>query len=894
MIEQIVKGISESGAILDNANIQTEQFAGRDLYKIEMKEVAENAKLLFSNIDVTPYAEENNISPIFTNDLLTQTLETRILILSGGQGFDKGSFIRHLAHLLDKKVDDYSLKEIQSNNENQSLYRDLRQGEEKLIYLLDQLHPQHFDYDLEKFHRLATQKQSFLLITTDLSIDSWGLQDNTRKQYAFVIPSTGLYSPATLATHLKEELKKKKDLLREVLPIKLENLLEGQLLGRPINQIAEEFETPEKIGFFISILSREKEELSVDRFNEIIKEVNNSNQSLVTKWFRTLDHKQKLVALGVSLLEGMYDDQFFAVMQEVVEGFWKHSNPTLQALDYIDLEFLWDYFKLDATDDSKQILKNRFPYQRTDIIKAAWTTHRRHILAILPVLVNIVNNSVNEKTSNWEKYGTRQRQRNIRLAISTTIGDVGLVSVPSVENALIELASQENSTLQRVAAKALARWREFGQDDQLFNTLKSWLEDERIQNLLNDFLAKRDQDNPIKIGAKASSYLKATSVLALSYSANYDSPNHLNLEIIQLIKVIADSGDKLVRTRIKEALPRIIHHHVLQLKDLLAEDLLKSDDLAEPIGEGLAKAYEDYPHDLKSTLFQWLEACVETSSNDNQRKKFTYRDKVLITVLETFQRIQFLNSEKDVITIDEVFDWLLKFARKEGRSTVRETLFLTLGKVLSINWSKAEQHLSGFFPSSDLSETKIIVDKFVEIYLAQRRDLEGGDHEITWEEDSYPIWFDYKQRPFTEIEHIMLKWMDRGDIILKQISTLSFLNFAQVFEENEIYQIEDLKEQQREQNFIRERSIHFAKQTSSRPQVASSEPMLSLWIRIHIFFLLLFENKEDKITLKALFKLLLKYPNFSFKHLHLVFFKWKRSQDASTQKLAKWLNRLTR
>lgn len=884
--------ISNPGTVAQNITVQAEQVAGRDLYKIEMKEIADNSRLLFSKVDVSPYSQENYTAPNFTNELLQRTLDTRILILSGGQGFDKGNFIRHLGYLVKSNTSSYDLKEIQSNNENQSLFRDLLQGEEKLIYILDQLHPQHIDYDLEKFSRIAQQKKIYLLITTDLSVDIWDLRDTASEQYSFIVPTKDLYNPDVLYSYLKRELTTKKDSLKKILPIKLDDLLNGQLYGKSLSQIAAGCATPESINFFVSLLCREQEEITGERFDEIVAEVGNSNQSLVTKWFRTLDHKQKLVVLGVSLLEGMYDDQFFGVMEEVVGSFWKHSDPALLALDYIDLEFLWDYFKLEATNDQKKVLKNRFPYQRTDIINAAWATHRRHILAILPVLVRVVNNSVKEQASSWEKYGTRQRQMNIRLAISTTIGDVGLVSVPSVENALIELASQENSTLQRVAAKSLARWREFDKDEQLFNTLKDWLEDQRIQNLLNDFLAKRDNSNLIKIGSRASSYLKATAVLALSYSANYDSPNHLNLEIIHLIKEIAKENDGLVRTRIQEALPRIIHHHVLQLKDVLVEDLIRFDDLANPIGEGLAKAYFDYPEDLKSTLFHWLENCLESSSESNQRKKFTYRDKVLVTVFETFQRIEFSNTTLDAIKIDEVYEWLVKFNGNEKRSSVRESLFYTLGKIISLDWVKAERNLPQFFTSTNLLEVQILVDKFTQIYLDQRRNMGGARYEINWNEDEYPTWLSYKERPFTEIESIMLLWMDKGDIILKQVSTLSFLNFAKVFEEEELDQIELLKEQLRKQKVIQKRVVQNTTQSVQTNATTSYEPVISLWTRIYIFFLLLFETKDKKDTLKAILKLLYRYPNFSRKHMHLVFAKWVRSSDKTTQKLASWLSRL--
>ena len=894
MKEETTINVSNAGTVAENVTVEAKQVAGRDLYHIEMQKLEHETRLKFSDIDTSPYSIDNYVPPNFTKGLLSKSMEMRILILSGGQGFNKSSFIRHLAHEIHTSSS-HSVKEIQSNVENQSIYRELFQGDEKLIYVLDQLHPQHLDYDLEKFVRAAQQKDLYLLITTDLSIDTWDLSDNAITDYTLIIPTKNLYSSETLTKCLKSIMLKKKELLKNVLPSKLENILNDTLFDKSIDHLAKGFETPENISFFISLLCREKDEISKDRLDEIIEEVNNGNQSLVTKWFRTLDNKQKLIALGVSLLEGMYDDQFFSVMQEITQGFWKHSDSTLLAMDYIDLEFLLDYFKLEALGTEKQVLKNRFPGQRTDIIKAAWSTHRRHILAILPVLVKVVNESVNDKASNWEKYGTRQRQMNIRLAIGTTIGDIGLVSIPSIENALIELASQNNSALQRVAAKSLARWREFDRDDKLFDTLDSWLNNRRIQNLLNDFLAKRENQDKIKIGSNATSYLKATAVLALSYAANYDSPNHLNIDIIRLIKDIAMDKDNMVRTRIQEALPRIIHHHVLQLKDFIIEDLMKFDDLTECIGLGLSKAYKDYPHDLKTTLFQWLTNCSGSSSESNQRKKFTFRDKVLVTVFETFQTIELTGTSKDIITVDEIYAWLLKFNKTDRRKSVRESLYLTLGKMISLNWKKAEKNLSKFFSAENLDEVHFLVKKFSEIYLDQRQNIQGSRYEFKWHERIFPAWLSFSDRPFTEIEKIMLKWMASEDLMLKQISTLSLIDFARVFETDELERIESLKEEEMKEQKLRSPITR----NQVTPSIQSKrtelyEPAISIWKRIYIFFLLLFEPRNSKITLKSILKLLYRYPNFSRQHLHIVFSKWVRSPDKTTQKLANWLKRLIR
>lgn len=890
MITENNINISNAGTVAKKIDIEAKQVAGRDFFNYETKEITLNSRLGFAEVDSSPYSEEYYTPPNFTSDVIKEILTQRVLVLSGGLGFDKGSFVRHLSHELVLSDPGLSIREQQNSSDDLNLYKDLLQEKGNVIYILDQLHPKHLDYDLNKFIRVAEQKELYILITTDLSPDIWELSGSSLGRYSFIIPTTDIYTSNALVKCLSKALLAKQDMLQTCLGFASNNETDlREVCDIPLLELALRLKTPENINLFIAFLLKNIESNSTTGIDNIISEVINSSESLVVKWFRTLDNKQKLLALGVSLFDGAYDDQYFSLMKKVVGKFWKHSDPSLLALDYIDLEFLFDYFRFESIDGGRQIIRNRFPNQRKDLIKVAWTSHRRHILAVLPVLVSGVNESVNNKTSDWELYGTRQRQMNIRSFISKTIAELGLVSIPAIENSLIELASQNNVTLQRVAAKALAGWREFDEDERLFSTLNSWLLDGRIQLLINEFLSKRNNDNEIQIGPNASAYLKATVVLTLSYAANYDGPNRLHQSIIHLLTELSKANDTLVRSRLKEALPKIVQHHTLQLKSLLTNELVRFDDLEDSIGLGLALAYKDYPADIKAILYDWLNNCMDTASDLNNRKKFTYRDKVLVMVFKAFQKIE-LRAAGDAITVDEVFQWLIKFNKQEKRVSVRKNLLDTVGQIMSLDWEKAEKYLPNFFNPNNLTEADIIVMRFVKIYLEQRENLVGAKYQFRWEDRIVPIWLSPNERPLTKIEMIMLKWMDSGDITLKQIATLSFLGFARIFEEDELEFIEELKIKLQEERINSSRYIFREPAIYQKPV----EPAISIWTRIYIFLLLLFESRQSKITLRAIFKLLYRNPSFSRAHINIVYGKWLRSKDRSTQKLAGWMKKLLR
>ena len=87
-----------------------------------------------------------------------------------------------------------------------------------------------------------------------------------------------------------------------------------------------------------------------------INTVNNYQENLRDWYDFILDDREKLLALGLNLFEGLFVDQFFAALEEVVEQTWQKRDPSLRALDYCDLSKVRDFFKFGTVgiDSSNQ------------------------------------------------------------------------------------------------------------------------------------------------------------------------------------------------------------------------------------------------------------------------------------------------------------------------------------------------------------------------------------------------------------------------------------------------------------------------------------------------------------------------------------------------------------
>ncbi|WP_193957315.1 hypothetical protein [Microcystis aeruginosa] len=404
--------------------------------------------------------------------------QNHVLVL-GGEFDDKFYFARYLA------------KEI---------YHQINLDDVK-VFLIYTISPQNISSDLSKLRESA--QTNFVIATTDYPKSRWagiGL-DN----YWWQPEREEIYTPESLVNSLYNKLHFNTKLL---LSLVINESPLSELTNKDVIGIKEYLHAQlgnKKIVTFAGINNCARilnqldinEQINQEKLTEIFALANNQRESL-KKWYNTyLSSREQLLAISLSLFDGLFEDQFFAALEKIVEDVWQKRDASLQALDYSDLinlsnhfeftDFIvetdqLDGFKFVQTQDIenqlvlRQIALNRSNERRL-LFEVAWDSHRRQILTTLPTLVNFIKESVQSNLSNWELSGGSVRRNQLHNAIIETISDLGLVSkntTGKVQNALLELAAQREIAIQDVAARAIKRWYQYGGEQELFKTLQQF------------------------------------------------------------------------------------------------------------------------------------------------------------------------------------------------------------------------------------------------------------------------------------------------------------------------------------------------------------------------------------------------------------------------------------
>ncbi|NEQ48735.1 MAG: hypothetical protein F6K11_01190 [Leptolyngbya sp. SIO3F4] len=773
---------SPGQTVVHHADVQSEYVAFRDVHVTHASSASDFSKVIWDPTAETTYPE-----PTCTKAALERLQLTPVLILHTDSRFDTGSFMHHVAkRFIQEYTPKTELFDYTRPGEEKNLLPKIRSVAENSLLLFEHLHPQHIQYDLNRLHTLAQAQQIRVCITTEATDRAWGIAASNLRTSWFEIPMQNLYSSEVLCQALVHRLNTHRSNIPYLANLPTEIQADTELAeGTTAQKTAAQLENPEQIDLLTQNLIGSEKLPTNEQWEQSIQQCTDESEPLVVKWFRSLPARQKLIALGASLLDGVYDDQFFRIMHDIAEINWQYRDNSLLALDYCDLDFLWSYFEYDLRNEEKCVLRSRYADQRTQLVMSAWGTYRRHILAALPVVIDTARNTIFEEEQDWEKYGTVQRRMAIRQAVGNAISDIGLISFSTIEHALLEFAAVQNITLQRVTAKALARWRTFEQHDLLFDTLTDWSKSERVQKTVAAFL-RNDKIRSINRSSKhkATSYIQATSVLTLGYAAGYDPPGELDPRIVKLLRDLAAHGDDLVIGRMQETLPNILHHHLASLSETIAEEFAGMEALHEAVGQGLAKAYADYPEQVSQVLNQWMEACLEDVSEENRRKKFTHRDQVLATILAAYRHMLREDGEGSTWK-DTIWKNVSMLVAREGRATVREEIAETLVQLTRLNYFDAIARVVPLLPSKDHWLAYSLVYKFTQAYVEER--LEWSDEApltLHLEEVDLrlPSWRQRTERPKTALEEGMHAWLSQDILVLKQVATHALLQCAKLID----------------------------------------------------------------------------------------------------------------
>jgi hypothetical protein len=308
-----------------------------------------------------------------------------------------------------------------------------------------------------------------------------------------------------------------------------------------------------------------------------------SEEKLFEKWYTDLDKKHQIIAIALSLFDGVYGDQLFSATEKIAQSHWSSKIPEIQGIDYCDLKPLKPIFSLYNKSKDRESAELISARERYLVLRNAWKLHRRQVIHALPVLEEIVKEST--VSDDCELYGNEERKVQIRLAISEAISNIGLLSQDSkvTEEILLALASSQSIQIQAVAASALAKWRSpdkrqwllkdtgIKNERKMIETLNRWQEESQVKS----FLTSLSKDSDYKESNQSFDFVRATVALSLGYSSELDTPEHMPEESVELFKRLISDENLVVQDRVlSDTLPRILRRHTRQISNEI-KDLLR-------------------------------------------------------------------------------------------------------------------------------------------------------------------------------------------------------------------------------------------------------------------------------------------------------------------------------
>ncbi|MEM6376861.1 MAG: hypothetical protein AAF705_01535, partial [Bacteroidota bacterium] len=727
-----------------------------------------------------------------------------LLLLSVDRAFDKDLYLRYLAASLSSTNQQLPAKEWISSNENNSLALALQKEAPNTIFVIDNIHPKEVNFDLLSLKQIAQTKNAYILISTDVSHSIWKLDPAIQKMYCHELNSFQ-YERDDLKNELGKALRDSGALIFS----KLTDQIKKSLLNETnLYKISTTLATPEKIHLFVQYLSAHPSPITEKVVREAAQMAIQQKDTIAIRTFNGLQEFEKFIVLGLSFFDGFFDDQFFAAMHLLAKENWAIRNAQLEALDYGDLAIVSNFFYFSEVGKDTRLIKTKFSKIRQLLLQDNWDIFRRHLLKALSVISKLVTDSVDDINSNWELYGTREKRQRLRVILGDTISDFGVHSPSSVQRILVTLASHSNITIQRVAAKAIARWRQHGKDQLLYDTLKDWQGESRFAKLVEKMLL----DQGIDLNRRSAlNYIRATVVLTLGYASIYDKPDELSDKIIHLFTAFLSDTSQLVKNRIEFIVPQIVHHHATKLYNSGNGILIQFIDhfnLIFPTALGLSRALVDYPQKTRKLMHLWVSqhrkhgnffagkkpvahqrGCLnlfgllgKTPSSPTPAKvdesSISQRDRVIITLIFTCQELIILKDEHALVTSKSAIEMLFDLLQTEQHPIIKELLFDVLTTLMDEQKPHIADHLIQQLKDG---EEEILIGSLGERYLEERSNLSGGDRNIEVESGTYRIWID-SQRPPTYIEKLMKDWLIDGNQRQRQLAFKALLHFANLLD----------------------------------------------------------------------------------------------------------------
>ncbi|MCU0391789.1 MAG: hypothetical protein MUE81_11785 [Thermoflexibacter sp.] len=765
----------------DNISVQGNQ---NNIFKIENHNVSN--KLAFVPVNLEPYNNENYVAPIFTQDIFKILKNNKILIISGNSHIDKNSLVKHIANLVKLESDILKVKELRqyenANIDNISSY--MKEEEYPTIFIFNQITPEVIGYDIIRLQQVTNDKAHYIIISTEASKAAMGISEaaKTVTNFWFDLPEKIHYDNNKLSNLLH----------KLIVANSLDSLTDA--IKKIQENIDYQLENPIQIEMFVNMLTNTfSENLKIEDINKLIVQVK-AESNHISKWFNNLDETNKLIVVGMMLLDGLYEDQFFIIIDTFFNDAWYSKGSQGKFIDYQNLIPLLSFSKFENIGAYDSTLTSSSLKQKRALLEYIWKNYKRHIITSAALLNKLVFSSTNK--NNWLLFGTYEKRSTFRNVVANTLSDLGMIADGAIMNLLIELASSEDIWIRSIAAKSVARWREFDKHENTFKLMEDWLQDS--EDILSGMLDSFRANNKIASKYKPEHHLDSTVALVLGYASRYDQPDRMSPRLIEILERLLKNTNALVRESLENiTLPIIITNHfqILNNRGILFE--MVTYNYMEILAKIFKEIYKYHPEKIIDILTKWIMLYEE---NNKSSYSTTYimddYDKALYTVFLTYKLIlsDSKTSSYDFVKRETVLE-KLEYFRQIVKNTTLKKLIIDV-KIDLIGLDLNPQLIKNL---KTLEEKVAVKDELVETYLEERV---AQEQEMDAYPDGYfairnykiPIWLDEK-RTTVKVENQMYDWVQSQEETIIQIAGDVFreIVFIEQIEQIERINVKELK-----------------------------------------------------------------------------------------------------
>lgn len=760
-VKNNISKISNNGIVADKITFKGENVAAGDQY---FSTITQHNHTAFTITDFSVFEHHKYDEPIFVKQLITKAKTDGLVIVGGNYEFDKHTFIKYLAYKIQKLCKKDIVVKKWTNRTSKNIFLALEEAKDAQVIILNQIVPQDIRFDILRLEEWTRQHKKVILISTDSPVSHWKLPPDIYNQHWFDIPHE-VYDISTLVNYIIREFEQHK----KVYPFKnrLKNLDASTVLfGHcTIQTIAEKFNTISRIRILFRKFQNVKKIRDEELLSEILEKTAKQQTHLIAQWFNTLSSKQKEVALMLALFEGVYEDQFFNVVEELVQDVWeaKGKSSELLQIDYADVEELNWFYHFEASRNGQEIIKGKSANQRIDLLKTIWKSNRQKLKSTLPFLEQLIYRTEDKNCSNDELFNTKSKKQKIQNAISQSFSAISVLHLSSIEHILLRLASNKNPKIQEITAKALAKWLYYSAGEELlFNLLSKWQNDNFFQKIINKNQLSSDINDSEMEEIAPSTFIDATIALTLAHAADHYEPNHLSEDFVQIFDEFTNTIDPFVRKRLKKyTIPKCTKNHLTQLEQSLLK-MLKYPDLIYPIADGMAKAYKEVPDEVDVAISFWLKKVA--SPEMQQKRNNDFRNNILICIIRTLSNIKYT----DILRLHNAYDIIKKLQEEEYSSSILPSYLNFIEKQIQIHGATISEHISTIISNLPLRLRPNVIHILKKLYKKEKEKLVKGKRTI--EIGGVKILLSSNPSNFTtNIEKIAYNWFDYGNKICREI-----------------------------------------------------------------------------------------------------------------------------